>query len=55
MIVTHGGYPPDAFEEWSDDQVPLTIYLSDVGGPLRTLFGMSHGIRRPAGRSRPRV
>ena len=42
MIVTHGGYPPGAFEEWSDDQVPLTIYLSDVGGPLRTLFGMAH-------------
>ena len=23
-------------------EVPITIYLSDVGGPLRTLFGMAH-------------
>lgn len=41
MIVTQDGLPPGAFEAWGND-VPLTIYLSNAGGPLRTLFGMAH-------------
>lgn len=42
MIVTKGGYQPGACEDWVLGGVPITIYLSDVGGPIRTLFGMAH-------------
>lgn len=42
MVVTEGSYRPGASEEWVNGGVPITIYLSDTGGPLRTLFGIPH-------------
>ena len=42
MVVGINGALPGAFEDWGEAVSPVAIYLSDRGGPLRTLFGMAH-------------